>query len=927
MIRRIIPALFMLILWLSSPRLFAQENKSLLITGNFEGVSFETFVQKAEAQTDYRFYFKQADVDSIIVNITVTDAHLPAILDRLFAHSALQYAIDGEDHVFITKGFAISTTLPNGFFEGKADTTAILAQRKNNGPAFVYTKPVVSQISIENKLYEIGFKVNYSPKGKANMAGYVKDESTGETLSGASIYVEDAGVHTTTDQFGYYSLILPAGRHTLYIKAMGMTDAKRQIMLYSEGRFNISMGERVMRLKEVVIESEKEKNVRSTMMGTQKLDILSIKQTPTAFGEADVLRAVLSLPGVKSVGEASTGMNVRGGASDENLILFNGAEIFNPSHLFGFFSAFDPDLVKDVTLYKGNIPAKYGGRISSVLDITSLDGNDKKIGGTAGLGPLTSKLMLNGPLFKGKTTFVLGARTTYSNWIFRSLPAEYYKSRAAFQDLTLHVSQKLGQKDNLYLNGYLSGDKFNLNNDTTYQYHNKNANIKWKHTFNNRFYGVFTAGYDHYDYQVSSSDNPVNAYKLMYAINQFKALADFSYFLSNKHTLTFGFSSIYYRIMPGSFSPNSKTSLIIPDTLEKEQALESAVYLSDHYEPSSNLSLDAGIRYSYYDYLGPKNVFTYAPGVPRQENNILGTTYYPANKVIKTYGGPEYRIAARYALSANTSLKASFNSLRQYLHMISNSTTMSPTDVWKLSDPYIEPQQGEQVSLGWYRNFKSNTIETSAEVYYKWYDHYLDYKSGAILTMNHHIETDVINTVGKAYGIELFVKKETGKLNGWVSYTYSRALLQQDDPLAGEKINEGREYPGNFDQPHNFTLIGNYRLSHRFSVSLNVVYSTGRPITLPIGEYNYAGSERVLYSDRNEYRIPDYFRTDFSMNIEGNHKVKQLTHNSWTLGVYNWLGRKNAYSVYFIAQNGYIQGYKLSIFGSAIPFVTYNVRF
>jgi hypothetical protein len=288
---------------------------------------------------------------------------------------------------------------------------------------------------------------------------------------------------------------------------------------------------------------------------------------------------------------------------------------------------------------------------------------------------------------------------------------------------------------------------------------------------------------------------------------------------------------------------------------------------------------------------------------------------------------PEYRLSARYLLPGNTSIKASVNSLSQYIHMLTNSTTISPTDVWKLADPNIKPQQGTQVSLGLYKNFKNNTIETSVEVYYKWFTNYLDYRSGAVLVMNHHIETDVINTDGTAYGIELLLKKPTGKLNGWVSYTYSRSLLKQNDPYAGEKINKGMEYPSNFDQPNNINFIGNYRLTHRFSFSLNFTYSTGRPITLPIAEYDYAGSVRVLYSERNAYRVPDYFRSDFSMNLEGNHKVHQKTHNSWTLGIYNLTGRKNAYSVYFISQNGSIQGYKLSIFGTAVPFITYNIRF
>jgi CarboxypepD_reg-like domain/TonB-dependent Receptor Plug Domain len=905
---------------------FAQEPKNDLISGSFSQASFEQFAKKIEEQTSFHFYFDATQLDSIYITISVTKAHLPGVLDQVFANTDLHFAIDKEDNVFITKGFTISMEPGRRSFAGKKDSSGIGSKKLEGGGYGNQTK-VSQEISVENKLFEIGLKVNEIPKGKVNIAGYVRDSHTGESISGAMIYVEKPHIQVASDQFGYFSIILSAGRHTINIIAPGMFDAKRQVMLYSDGKFNIDMDEKVLKLKEVLVELGKEKNVRSAMMGTNKLDIIAMKQIPTAFGELDVLKAVLSLPGVKSVGEASTGLNVRGGATDQNLILFNGANIFNPSHFFGFFSAFDPDVIKDVTLYKSSIPANFGGRISSVLDITSPDGNDKKITGSAGIGPLTGKLTVEGPIINNKTTFVAGVRTTYSNWLFNLLPKQYDKSKASFRDATFHISHKVNNKNNIYLNGYISDDKFNLNSDTSYQYQNKNANIQWKHNFNNRFYGVLFAGVDHYDYKVSGTDNPVNAYQLSYAINQYKLKADFSYFLNNKHKITFGLNSLYYNIHSGSFRPVGKESLVIPDTIEAEHAIESALYASDQYNITSKFSVEGGIRYSVFNYLGPKHVFKYAPGLPRQESNITGTDFYHAGKIVKTYTGPEYRVSARYFLSENSSFKVSFNSLRQYIHMLSNTTAISPTDIWKLSDPNIRPQLGSQASLGLYKNFKSNTIETSVEVYYKWIRNYLDYKSGAILIMNHHIETDVFTTKGKAYGAELLVKKATGKLNGWVSYTYSRSLIRQNDPLAGELINEGNYYPSNFDQPHNATMVGNYRITHRYSVSLNVTYSTGRPITLPIAVYDYAGSARLLYSDRNAYRIPDYFRSDFSLIMEGDHKLKQLTHNSWTLGVYNLTGRKNAYSVYYISQNGTIQGYKLSIFGSAIPFITYNIRF
>lgn len=922
---------FFLYLLLFTIKAFAQKPDDKLITGNYTGLSFSEFVQKVESQTHFHFYYSETDMDSLSVTISVKNAHITSVLDKVFQRTKFHYSMDNDGHIFITKGFTLATKLPSGFFNGNVDTSEIVVKSDREGQDnSAQSKKINSKANldllIENKLFEIGTKREQGQKGNVNIAGYIKDFQTGESISGALIYTNNPRVQVSSDQFGYYSIILPAGRHTVNIISPGMFDTKRQVMLFSDGKFDINMNEKVLQLKEVIIESGKEKNVRSTTVGMDKIDIVAIKQVPAIMGEADILRTVLTLPGVKSVGEASTGLNVRGGATDQNLILFNGLNIYNPSHLFGFFSSFDADLVKDVTLYKGNIPAKYGGRISSVLDIVSLDGNDKKITGTVGIGPLTSKMVINGPINK-KTTFAAGARTTYSNWIFKVLPDEYKRSRASFQDATLHINHKLDANNNIYLNGYFSNDKFNLNNDTSYQYKNINGNVSWKHNFNTRFYSVIGGGVDHYDYKIRGYNNPVNAYTLSYSINQYKVNADFNYFLNNQHRVTFGFSSLYYHINSGTFYPYGKQSLIIPDKVEAEQALESGVYVSDQFNISPKLSLEGGIHFSLYSYLGPKTTFSYAPGLPRDESNIIDTNYYVSGKNIKTYTNPEYRISARYSLSENASLKVAFNTTAQYIHMISNTTTISPTDIWKLSDHIIKPQQGKQVSFGIYKNFKSNTIETSVEVYYKWIQNYLDYKSGAILFMNHHLETDVFTTKGKAYGVELLIKKATGKLNGWVSYTFSRTLIKQDDPLAGETINGGNYYPTNFDQPHNLSFIGNYRISHRYSFSLNLIYSTGRPVTVPVGAFNYAGSARVLYSDRNEYRIPDYYRTDFSLNVEGNHKLKQVTHNSWTFGIYNIFSRKNAYSIYFISQSGAIHGYKLSIFANAIPFITYNIRF
>lgn len=912
------------LLILSYTNLFGQSKNDRLIDVNFANANIVKVVSDIELKTGKYFYYDASIMDSLVTTLKLDQKTLSFILTEVFKNTEINFIIDGET-VFLSKKIKIKIDLAEGYYSSnlvKNPTVNSLKEYEDMDQVGAIRETITA-----NKVYEIGIKTNEIKQGSATLAGYLRDQKTGEPLVGASIYSNTAKVGSISDQFGFYALTIPRGQHNLLIKATGNRDTRRQIILYSDGKMNVELLEQIYTLKQVKVSAERRENVKSLEMGVNRLDIKTIKQVPSVFGEPDILRVVLTLPGVQSVGEASTGFNVRGGSADQNLILLDDATIYNPSHFFGFFSAFNPDIVKDVQLYKSTIPQKFGGRLSSVLEVTNREGNKKKFTGSAGIGLITSRLNIEGPIDSNKTSFILGARTTYSNWLLKLLPQDYKQSRASFTDVNLGISHQFNEKNNIYLSGYFSKDSFKLNSDTTYGYSNKNFGLKWKHDFNNKLYGVLSLGTDNYAYNIKSDVNPINAYKLNFDISQINLKTDFVYNFSNNHIFDFGFSTIYYKLNPGSFLPVGSQSLVSPDIVEAEQALESAIYIGDKYDIGNDFSISAGLRYSFYNYLGPQSLNAYAPNLPITEGNIIGVTNYGKNKLIKTYHGPEIRASARYNFAPDFSVKASYNTLRQYIHLLSNTTAIAPTDIWKLSDPNIKPQFGSQVSLGFYKNFKSQTIETSIEGYYKNLNDFLDYKSGANLVLNNHIETDVISTNGKAYGIEFFVKRNTGKLNGWMSYAYSRTLLKMDDAQGGLLVNNGDYYAANYDKPHAFNFTGNYRFKHRYNFSINVTYSTGRPITLPIAKYNYGGSERVYYSERNAYRIPDYFRTDISFNIEGNHKIKQLTHNSWTIGIYNITGRQNAYSTYFTAENGIISGYKLSIFATALPFVNYNIRF
>ena len=902
---------------------FGQVNSSAVISGQFNDISFGQFVHDLEARTPYRFYYNPSATDSLRVRLQETDKTLPYILTRIFEETSLRFAIDDQMRVFITTDQAIRIDLPIGFFErgrnSAADDTAGIDYGSIREKA---------RLSLETKLFEIGSRNNADKPGYATLAGHIRNSLSGEPAVGVAVLVDKPRIGIVTDQYGYYAISLPRGRHELRIRSIGLTNTKRQILLFSDGKLDITMDEEVIPLKEVVIGAQKDLNVSGLQMGAERLDSRTIKQVPTVLGEADLLRVVLTLPGVKSVGEGTVGFNVRGGSAGQNLILFNDAVIYNPSHLFGFFSAFNPDIIKTVDLYKSAIPARFGGRLSSVLDVTTREGNKKKLVGAGGIGPLTGRLTLEGPIITDKTSFLIGGRTTYSDWLLKQLPnGAYRNSEGSFYDVNVHITHEANDRNSFYLTGYLSHDRFRLNSDSTYNYLNQTAALKWKHIFTSKVYGVFTGTYSRYKYTIDSDKNPTQGFLFGFDIRQSSAKADFMYYPNAQHTVDFGVNVTHYKLQPGNLQPTGPESLINPDVVPTEQGLENALYISDRFDISPRLSINAGLRYSLFANLGPKQVFEYAPNVSRSESTIQDTISYKAGHVVKAYHGLEYRLALRYSLTDNSSIKLSYNRLRQYLHMLSNTVAVSPLDIWKLSDQYIKPEIGDQYSIGYYRNVRNNTIELSAETYYRTLQNQLDYKSGATLLLNHHLETDVVQAEGMAYGIELMVKKLTGKLNGWISYTYARTLLRTPNAFAGDIVNEGKWYPSSYDKPHDVTLVGNYKVNRRFSVSFNVTYSTGRPITLPIAKYVLGGSERVLYSERNQYRIPDYFRTDLSINIEGNHKIRKLAHSSWTLGVYNLTGRRNPYSVYFSSVGGNIRGYQLSIFGQQIPTLTYNFRF
>ncbi|MBO0359220.1 TonB-dependent receptor [Hymenobacter sp. BT186] len=923
--------LFALLIWCGGFCSYGQQTTPL-VTGDFQQLPLTQFAAQLEAQTAHRIFFDSVATQGITVTLRVAQQPLRTVIEQALQPSGLHVAVDEQRNVFIFSGTAFSTTLPENYFrpqptEASPELAALPAPASADRPA--PAAAVATTASSPARQYVVGApQAGRSSNARVTVTGFVREAKSGEPVIGASVASEALTLGAVTNRDGYYSLTLPVGEHLLSIRGIGLKPTQRRILLHSHGKLDIVAEEDITTLKEVVVQGEKNSNVAGLQMGVERLDIRAIRQVPTVFGEVDILRVVMTLPGVKTIGEGSTSISVRGGGTDQNLILFDDAVVYSPAHLFGFFSAFNPEMLKTVELYKSGIPAQYGGRLSSVLNITTREGNKQKLAGSGGVGLLTSRLTLEGPLVKNKGSFIIGGRTSYSDWLLRQLPDRSLRqSAASFYDVSAHLTHELNANNTFSATGYLSRDRFKLSADTSYEYHNQSASLKWKHVFGPQLFGVLTATGSQYTYRIASERNAVTSSALTFGIAQLGGQADFTYLPSPAHTLDFGASSTRYRTSPGRLTPLGPESLILPDVLPREQGQESAVYLADQWNLTPRLALYLGLRYSLYQALGPREVFEYLPGVPRSLSSLTDTVRYRAGSRLATYHGPEYRASLKFALSEKASVKVSYNRTRQYLHQLSNTASISPADTWKLSDQHVRPQIGDQVALGFYRNFGSNSLETSVETYYKKLRDFVDYTSGAVLLLNHHIETDLVNAEGKAYGVEVSVKKTTGKINGWLNYTYSRSLVRVPATTESEFINGGRYYRSNFDKPHDVSLAGNYRFSRRVSTSLNVNYSTGRPITLPISTYDYGGVERVLYSNRNQYRIPDYFRTDLGLNVEGSHKAKKLAHSSWTFSVYNLTGRRNPYSVYFKSTNGRIVGYKLSVFGRPIPTVTYNFKF
>ena len=886
------------------------------LTVSFSNSSLKDAINTLENKTNLSFYYIDSWFDTNKITKNYTNTSLESILDDLFKEHSINYTIF-DDKVILTNNSVVYTDLPEGFF-GDEEKTII----KENDAVFYN--------AYENKnLTTIGKQDIISKAQEFTISGLVLNKNTRTPVQGVAIIFTEIGKNATTDKNGRFSMVLPTGKNTIETKLLGFQGLTKEVLVYGNGSFKIAIPEAAETLGEVFLESTANNNVKTAVVGVTTIDIEGLKTIPVVLGERDILKVATTLPGIKTAGEGSAGFNVRGGRSDQNLFLLDDAVMYNPSHFLGFFSAVNPFATGSLDIYKASIPAEFGGRLSSVFDIKSKDPNYEKFSGEGAIGPITGSLSIQTPIKKDTIALTAAVRATYSNWILRSLDEETLQnSEASFYDGLIKYNHKINENNEFQATGYYSKDRFSITSDSAFSYSNALASLKWNHTFkNDKHKSEVIAVSSQYKYGVDYEAQSNSNFNFDFKINETQLKLNLKYLHSDVHKFDYGISTKLYNVEPGNISPSGDQSIIVPKTINEEKGLESAIYVSDLFKVNDKLLLNFGLRYSRFAALGPGTQNVYEAGQPRSESTIIAVNTYNNNETIKSYGGLEYRASLRYLLSPTLSIKAGYNRTLQYLHLLSNNTTISPTDTWKLSDLNTKPQSANQYSIGLFKNFEEQDIEVSLEGYYKTMKDILDYKIGAELILNESLEQELLQGKGRAYGVELLIKKKKGALNGWIGYSYSRAQLKLNSDIPQEQVNNGEFFPANYDKPHDFSLVANYRITKRYSISTNFLYQTGRPITFPIGKFIFAGSEQVLYSDRNQFRIPDYYRLDIGFNIEASHKKEKLAHSFWNISVYNVLGRNNPYSVFFENNDGKIQAFKTSIFSIPVPTITYNFKF
>lgn len=906
-------------------QLYPQEELKIIDIAISNGTLPEIF-REIESKAAVNIYFLESWFEQEKLSLSHQNIQVQQLLDSLLINTDFNsFKYDSENFV-ITRNRIIYNQLPNGFFGTSVPDVKLQASVIADKPILLSRTDFLPERNPET--FFVGKQQEGNSQTLYTLSGRITQMESGAGLADATVRVSKINVGDATDSNGFFSLKLPPGIHQLETRYVGMQPLNIRVVLYGDGFIELKVAEGIQQLEEVVVEATQNKNVEEVLSGTDRINSEDSKEIPLVLGERNLLKVATTLPGISTAGEGAIGINVRGGRADQNLFLLNRATLYNPTHFFGIFEALNPFVVDRVDIYKGVVPVNFGGRLSGVFDMQTKTGNTSKVKGEGSVGPVTSNLAFEIPGKKGKSSLVLGGRLAYSDWILRSLKeAQIRGKKASFYDVIATYSHVVDQNNKLRTTAYNSGDTFSLTRDSILGYNNRLVSVEWNRLIGDKHNTALSLTNSKYDFNLEYYGNGTNGFGFGFTIaeTQFSVLDKFR--LNQSNQVTFGLSGKLYALNPGAVQGITPDSGIIATILPEERAIESGVFFADRITFNERLELDVGLRWSFYTLLGPSDIRIYPEGIPKNLATVSEVVSYEPGAFVKFYNAPELRTSLRYFLSPDISIRAGYNTMYQYLHALSNTTTVSPIDTWKLSDNNISPQRSRLASLGIFHNIQDKNLELSLEGYYKESDDVLDFKSGARILLNEQIETEVLQGIGKSYGAEFLIRKTQGRLNGWMGYTWSRSFLKYSSEFVSEQINDGEFFPSNYDRPHDFNLIANYRFTRRYSASLNFAYQTGRPITYPIGQYVYNNAEYVVYSERNRYRIPDYYRLDLGINVEGNHKKNKLAQGFWTFSVYNVLGRNNPYSVFFVTKDGEAKALQSSIFAVPVPSITYNFKF
>jgi hypothetical protein len=891
--------------------LWAQAPLEQSVSFDFEALTVEEVMLELEKQTSVTFFYQSSWIPDRLFSGRFENEPLGEVLEAVLKNSALSFTLFFDHTIIVAPYEVLGQQFSNEYFLTKA--------RKQKGEVPDNASRIV-----------LGNADSKKVDGIPLIRGAIVDQYNGEEVIGGTVYIRELNLAAVTDIEGEFELPAPLGVHEVELSSIGYEPLILEIEVFGDDQWLIELPPKTYAIEEVVVkESASDKNISSVQIGIEQLSPLEIKQLPTFLGEPDVIRSLLTLAGVNTVGEGTTGFNVRGGNVDQNLIMQDGAPIFNSSHVLGFFSTFNPDIIRQVSLYKGNVPAQYGSRISSVLDVEIKDADNEAFHLRGGLGLVSSKLAAEIPLVKGQTSLLLAGRTSYSDWIARRVKnIDVRQSSAYFYDTNAKLTHRFGDGSNISLSFYESFDRFRFSDQFGFAWKNRTAGFQWNQLIGEDISSNLSVSYGLLNNEQFIPGTTLG-FNLFSGLEYYKVRENLFFTLQDRHQVHLGGEWKLYQISPEQIEPRGPESAVIPREVEKDRGQEFAFFINDEWELNDRISLSIGLRYSFFQQLGEELQYVYAEGTPRLERNIVDSIFYGKGEVVETYGGLEPRLSVRYRLDASSSVKLSYNRIFQYIHLLSNTVAPTPVDLWQVSTSYLPPQRADNFSIGYFKNFDDNLWETSAEAYFRSMENLIEPKGLAELLLNPTIETQLAVGRGTAFGLELSVKRKgEGWLTGQLSYTFSRSLRRVQGVFREETINEGQVFPANFDQPHSLKFNMNMALNKRQSFNVNFIFNSGRPVTAPLSNYQVGSFLIPNYTTRNDLRIPAYHRMDLSFTTRRNAIRKTRYKGSLTFAIYNVYFRRNPFTVFFRrGPNEKLEGFQLSVLGTAFPAITYNFEF